>query len=1095
MNSDQNNGSRRIMRAWSVYVALVSVSLAWALLLLGSAAFALDSPNHQAAAKADNSGIIQGPLLTVPETLGPVTPTVSSDNDRQSYCHWQSYAESAVYAWKIPDDQYNVQPYAQRFSVSQPETLATVEVAIYDFEGAPWQNDGVVGNDDIYVQVFNDDGFGLPGVLLAEVTLPAGTYPYHPVWASVDFSAYNLVFLGDFHVAVSSSGNFALGDYEVILSDDGYNPLSRSSAYYDGHWRTMPDLWGIDCNFLIRVELCGSIPQGIHFSQVDWVLADSTFHNTDWGRISVDVEEFTRRTGRYYGYLNGFTDTGWVIQNLILDTSRYDGQAVTYFDLGIPLGTDVESLSVHLEFSDYPVVEFGDSPRITFPVDSTSYAVGGVGDQRPDSVPPPPARVTFDGRGETYHIRGTPLNVECAFCQCVPCAISNNLQYLENQYSFIDVPHDNLPGLKGDNTLVGQHDTYTNRPATSRTSGDGLWFTPWVQGKFGYLNANSLGMPRLVHHHQGYGYGQPLPTGDFTHASITTIDETDATLYIDFDWLCDCVQRGEAVELCFNSHAVRISQCGQTGGQDWLFILHDRKQTNEDPSDNLGTEEVQYYVTRNTSTNRLEFGGWDVSFVLATAPAPHEVMMRDCPDDVGVEHSGNECGWDICRSPGMWIDNDWNGTYDEPLYGVVNRLYFRGRNIGLNTMSNVTLNAYFVDPAMGLYFPNPNATAIKDELTQATTFSYPSILSGGHSDIFVNWKIPGPVPPVDHYCIGAVLNHANDPQISVWPRDDNNVAQINMWALWEKAQKTDRHLAGSGSSDDFGPARTVFETRINGCNTLGGAAYMAARFDSASLMALPPNWEPSFDSAGPWLLWPDSCVQIDVYMEALDANHGDSAFLTVEFGPADNPEVVVGMVHIDYRIDNYEPDTIHNLVASVVEAPPNQRLTGSVVRLDWMKPTLDVIGDPEHIRGFYVYRDSIPGVTQSDLLDSLAVDADSVLVGYQWYDEHPLAKGNTRYYRVAAIDGPHSVSALSNEAEVTVGCCIPPLRGNVNYDPSDDINIVDLTFLVAYLFGGGDPPPCEDEADVNADGVVNIVDLTYLVAYLFGGGDPPELCP
>lgn len=73
-------------------------------------------------------------------------------------------------------------------------------------------------------------------------------------------------------------------------------------------------------------------------------------------------------------------------------------------------------------------------------------------------------------------------------------------------------------------------------------------------------------------------------------------------------------------------------------------------------------------------------------------------------------------------------------------------------------------------------------------------------------------------------------------------------------------------------------------------------------------------------------------------------------------------------------------------------------------------------------------------------------------------------------------------------------CCIPPLRGNVDYDPLDAINIVDLTYLVDNLFGGGDPPPCREEADMNADGAVNIVDLTHLVAYLFGGGDPPELC-
>jgi len=69
------------------------------------------------------------------------------------------------------------------------------------------------------------------------------------------------------------------------------------------------------------------------------------------------------------------------------------------------------------------------------------------------------------------------------------------------------------------------------------------------------------------------------------------------------------------------------------------------------------------------------------------------------------------------------------------------------------------------------------------------------------------------------------------------------------------------------------------------------------------------------------------------------------------------------------------------------------------------------------------------------------------------------------------------------------------IRGDVNYDMAGP-NIQDLTFLVAYLFGGGDTPPCLEEADVNGDDVgPNIQDLTYLVAYLFGGGPAPADCP
>jgi len=81
--------------------------------------------------------------------------------------------------------------------------------------------------------------------------------------------------------------------------------------------------------------------------------------------------------------------------------------------------------------------------------------------------------------------------------------------------------------------------------------------------------------------------------------------------------------------------------------------------------------------------------------------------------------------------------------------------------------------------------------------------------------------------------------------------------------------------------------------------------------------------------------------------------------------------------------------------------------------------------------------------------------------------------------------------------DVCDGCCIPPIRGNADYDGADNVNIADLTFLVAYLFGGGPTLECLPEANVDGDvgEVVNIADLTSLVAYLFSGGAPPAICP
>jgi len=59
-------------------------------------------------------------------------------------------------------------------------------------------------------------------------------------------------------------------------------------------------------------------------------------------------------------------------------------------------------------------------------------------------------------------------------------------------------------------------------------------------------------------------------------------------------------------------------------------------------------------------------------------------------------------------------------------------------------------------------------------------------------------------------------------------------------------------------------------------------------------------------------------------------------------------------------------------------------------------------------------------------------------------------------------------------------------------DGSHEVNVTDLTILVAHLFQGGPLDPIVP-GDMNGDCVLNITDLTYLVGYLFQAGPPPGL--
>ncbi len=64
--------------------------------------------------------------------------------------------------------------------------------------------------------------------------------------------------------------------------------------------------------------------------------------------------------------------------------------------------------------------------------------------------------------------------------------------------------------------------------------------------------------------------------------------------------------------------------------------------------------------------------------------------------------------------------------------------------------------------------------------------------------------------------------------------------------------------------------------------------------------------------------------------------------------------------------------------------------------------------------------------------------------------------------------------------------------GDVNCN--QQINLLDITYIIMFLYKGG-PEPCNMwAADVNSSGGINLLDITYMIAYLYKGGPPPN-CP
>jgi len=76
-------------------------------------------------------------------------------------------------------------------------------------------------------------------------------------------------------------------------------------------------------------------------------------------------------------------------------------------------------------------------------------------------------------------------------------------------------------------------------------------------------------------------------------------------------------------------------------------------------------------------------------------------------------------------------------------------------------------------------------------------------------------------------------------------------------------------------------------------------------------------------------------------------------------------------------------------------------------------------------------------------------------------------------------------------------CCCVGIRGDANSDSTVNPNILDLNYLVNYIFRNGPKPGCPKEGNANSQGTTetaNILDLNFLVNYIFRNGPLPGVC-
>lgn len=159
------------------------------------------------------------------------------------------------------------------------------------------------------------------------------------------------------------------------------------------------------------------------------------------------------------------------------------------------------------------------------------------------------------------------------------------------------------------------------------------------------------------------------------------------------------------------------------------------------------------------------------AFALIHDAGANELWIKDYPGDTGKEPSsvwtGNNWSQAFWISPDIWtVPTNLN-------QGATVDLKVKIRNNTGSTMTNARLDIYFTDPRVSLEFPNPNSTLIATK----TGLTVPA----GGATITVPWTVPVGTNSWGerHWCVGAIVMHAEDLPLTTEAQRSSNVAIRN----------------------------------------------------------------------------------------------------------------------------------------------------------------------------------------------------------------------------------------------------------------------------------------------------------------------------
>ena len=182
-----------------------------------------------------------------------------------------------------------------------------------------------------------------------------------------------------------------------------------------------------------------------------------------------------------------------------------------------------------------------------------------------------------------------------------------------------------------------------------------------------------------------------------------------------------------------------------------------------------------------------------------------------------------------------------------------------------------------------------------------------------------------------------------------------------------------------------------------------------------------------------------------------------------------------GWFRIEYKIINENSMSVHwvepkwnNIAPPAIISPPDS--------------TFDLAPDCPHLLVW-----SCPD--EMAYCELVIYDSSSLLIDDIIYDSvflmNDYAIGGIYHWQVRYHDNGYGISLWSDISYFGISpdaeCC--DLRGDANGD--QNLNILDVSCLVGYIYRNGLSPKCCAEADANADDAINIIDITAIIGYLY----------